>query len=70
MPGEFPGSSKKSLATRSADGRFLLYFSLDPGTNRDLWVLPLEGDRAPWVFLISSRDLAGSIAITVFITPS
>ena len=35
----------------SADGRFLLYYSIDPQTNRDLWVLPLEGDRTPWVFL-------------------
>ncbi len=43
----------------SADGRFLLYFSSDPQTdkrvallsNNDLRVLPLEGDRTPWVFL-------------------
>ena len=35
----------------SADGRFLLYMSADPQTNWDLWVLPLEGDRKPWVFL-------------------
>ena len=42
----------------SADGRFLLYFSPNPETdkrvallsNADLWVLPLEGDRTPWVF--------------------
>ena len=35
----------------SADGRFLVYSSVDPQTNVDLWVLPLEGDRTPWVFL-------------------
>ena len=35
----------------SADGRFLIYHSIDPQTNRDLWVLPLEADRKPWVFL-------------------
>ncbi len=35
----------------SADGRFILYFSFDPQTGRDLWVLPMEGDRKPWVFL-------------------
>ena len=36
----------------SADGRFLLYHSLGPQTNdRDLWVLPMGGDRKPWVFL-------------------
>jgi serine/threonine protein kinase len=35
----------------SRDGRFLLYFSIDPQTDADLWVLPLEGDRKPWAFL-------------------
>ena len=35
----------------SADGRFLLYDSTDPQTNRDLWVLPMEGDPTPRVFL-------------------
>jgi dipeptidyl aminopeptidase/acylaminoacyl peptidase len=40
----------------SADGRFLLYFSIDPQTNRDLWMLPLEGDRTPRVFLNSPFD--------------
>ena len=31
----------------SADGRFIVYHSLDPQTNQDLWILPLEGDRKP-----------------------
>jgi Tol biopolymer transport system component len=36
----------------SADGRFLLYLVLnDPKTSLDLWALPLEGDRKPFVFL-------------------
>jgi Tol biopolymer transport system component len=35
----------------SADGRFLLYQSIDPTTNMDLWVLPMKGDRTPWAFL-------------------
>jgi len=35
----------------SANGRFLLYSSLDPQTSSDLWVAPVEGDRPPWVFL-------------------
>jgi Tol biopolymer transport system component len=35
----------------SADGRFLLYTSLDPQTGEDIWVLPLVGDRTPSVFL-------------------
>ena len=40
----------------SADGRFILYHSIDPQTARDLWVLPMEGDRKPWVFLKTSFD--------------
>ncbi len=35
----------------SADGRFVFYHSIDPQAGRDLWVLPMEGDRKPWVFL-------------------
>jgi Tol biopolymer transport system component len=35
----------------SADGRFLLYFSIDPKTGGDLWVLPMAGERKPYVFL-------------------
>ena len=35
----------------SADGRFLLYSTVDPKTKVDLWVLPLEGDRKPFPFL-------------------
>ena len=37
----------------SADGRFILYHSIDP---LDLWVLPMDGDRKPWVFLKTSFD--------------
>ncbi len=35
----------------SPDGRFLLYMSIDPQTNADLWVVPMEGDPTPSVFL-------------------
>jgi eukaryotic-like serine/threonine-protein kinase len=35
----------------SHDGRYLLYFSLDPKTKYDLWVLPMEGDPNPRPFL-------------------
>jgi serine/threonine protein kinase len=36
----------------SPDGRFLLYRTLDPKTRkRELWLLPLEGDRKPFPFL-------------------
>jgi eukaryotic-like serine/threonine-protein kinase len=33
----------------SRDGKFLLYLSVDPKTNRDLWVLPMSGsERKPF----------------------
>jgi len=35
----------------SADGRFLLYSSVDPKTLDDLWFLPVSGDRKPAPFL-------------------
>jgi len=41
----------KMPADWSTDDRFLLYQSNDPQTGRDLWVLPMEGDRTPWAFL-------------------
>ncbi len=40
----------------SADGRFLLYYSIDPQTNRDIWVLPLTGDRTPQTLLKTPFD--------------
>lgn len=35
----------------SPDGRFLLYHSIDPRTNADLWIVPVTGDRTARVFL-------------------
>ncbi len=29
----------------SSDGRFIVYFTVDPKTRTDIWVLPLAGDR-------------------------
>ena len=46
----------KGATDWSADGRFLLYQDLDPQTIHDLWVLPMEGDRTPWVFLKTPFD--------------
>ena len=51
-----PGSEELLLSTSqpkfpmdwSADGRFLLYDSLDPKRGFDIWALPLEGDRKPF----------------------
>jgi Tol biopolymer transport system component len=53
------GAGEPELAVESAqrkwptdwsrDGRFILFESLDP--NQDLWVLPRNGDRRPWLLL-------------------
>jgi eukaryotic-like serine/threonine-protein kinase len=46
------GSDQTKYASSwSADGRYLLYFSTGPNTAVDLWVLPMSGERKPWVFL-------------------
>jgi Tol biopolymer transport system component len=42
----------KAPSSWSADGRFLLYMSVDSTTAVDLWVVPMTGDdRTPSVFL-------------------
>lgn len=35
----------------SPDGQLLLYYSFDPTTRSDLWVLPMSGDRKTFPFL-------------------
>jgi eukaryotic-like serine/threonine-protein kinase len=35
----------------SRDGRSLLYLAIDPQTSFDIWVLPMEGERKPYVFV-------------------
>ena len=35
----------------SVVSRVLMYYSLDPQTSADLWVVPMAGDRTPAVFL-------------------
>jgi Tol biopolymer transport system component len=42
---------KKSATDWSADGRYILYTDITPSLDDDLWVLPMEGDRKPFVFL-------------------
>jgi eukaryotic-like serine/threonine-protein kinase len=40
----------------SRDGGYLLYADEDPKTRRDLWVLPLQDDRKPRVFVNTEFD--------------
>jgi eukaryotic-like serine/threonine-protein kinase len=47
----------------SLDGRFLIYLEFDPKTNRDIWVLPLFGDRKPFPFLnTESSEASGQLS--------
>lgn len=41
----------KNPTSWSRDGRFLLYDVIDPKTNNDIWVLPLESEKTPFRFL-------------------
>jgi Tol biopolymer transport system component len=43
----------------SLDGRFIVYYQVDPKTKRDVWVLPLEGDRKPFPFLQTEANETG-----------
>jgi Tol biopolymer transport system component len=47
----------------SLDGRFLIYYEVDPKTKRDIWVLPLFGDRKPFPFLqTEASEAAGQLS--------
>lgn len=37
--------------TFSPDGTLLSFYEIHPTTGRDIWMLPIEGDRRPWVYL-------------------
>ena len=41
----------KLVTSASKDGRFVLFNSLDPQTNADIWVVPTSGDLTPTVWL-------------------
>jgi eukaryotic-like serine/threonine-protein kinase len=43
----------------SRDGRFIVYYQIDPKTKRDLWVLPLSGDQKPFPFLQTGTNEVG-----------
>ena len=44
----------------SPDGRVLVYLRVDPTTKRDLWSVPLEGEREPQPFLQTPFNETGA----------
>ena len=54
-------AASRSIHEWSADGRFLMYMSIDLQMNADIWVVPMSGaDRKPFVFLkTASREAYG-----------
>jgi len=52
----FSSSETKAFNDWSADGRFILFLSNGPQTARDLWVLPMTGDRKPFPFVKTKFD--------------
>ena len=53
----------KVPASWSADGRFLMYVDFNQKTNADLWVLPMQGDHTPYVFLQTPfRETVGAFS--------
>jgi serine/threonine protein kinase len=47
-------SGRRDLDDWSRDGHFLLYSQIEPRTKSDLWVLPLDGDRKPRIYVGSA----------------
>jgi eukaryotic-like serine/threonine-protein kinase len=52
----FHSSEVKAPLDWSRDGRFLLFSQLGKNTSADLWVLPMEGDRKPFPYLMTPYD--------------
>ena len=50
----------KNISDWSPDGRFILYSSQNPKTARDIWALPLEGDRTPLVVVQTGFEETGA----------
>jgi Tol biopolymer transport system component len=59
---EVIGQSKNPIGITdwSTDGKFIVYTDADPTTNMNLRVLPLEGDRQPYLyFQTPTEDASG-----------
>src|SRR5262249_50285131 len=52
-------SNQKFPTDWSLDGRLIIYYEIDPKTKRDIWVLPLAGDKKPFPFLQTVANETG-----------
>jgi Tol biopolymer transport system component len=46
----------RDVAIKLLHGKFILYSDADPTTNWNIWVLPLEGDRKPYVYFQTPHE--------------
>jgi serine/threonine protein kinase len=44
----------------SQDGRFIVYYEIDPKTKRDIWILPADRSQKPFPFLQTEANEAGA----------
>ncbi len=57
----FESGENKTPTSWSADGKFILFTSIGSKTRADIWVLPMTGERKPYLFL--QTDYAESEAV-------
>jgi eukaryotic-like serine/threonine-protein kinase len=53
-------NNRKFPTDWSLDGRFIIYYEINPKTKRDIWVLPLFGDQKPFPFLQTEANEVGA----------
>ncbi len=52
----FESPIPKSPSDWSSDGKFISYITFEQKTKADLWILPLDGEKKPFVFLQTDFD--------------
>ncbi|MBI2822170.1 MAG: PD40 domain-containing protein, partial [Acidobacteria bacterium] len=57
------GEHKYGPQKWTPDGKTLSIYEIHPETYRDIWMLPMEGDRKPWPFL-RTPNLEGGIGFS------
>ena len=57
----FRSDADKFPADWSRDGKYLIYYTVDPKTKADLWVLPMSGERKPTPFLQTEFNEANAV---------